>query len=602
MIKLDFTIQQKKAIKAEESKILCVAQAAAGKTYALTSRIRYLIEVKKVNPSKIVVITFTNLAADEMKKRLGVSAKGAFVGTVHSYANKLCLSRGYDTNEFIINEEFDKIIQRALTIPQRNLPHIEHLLVDESQDLTPLDYNFLRYLEADNVFYCGDYRQCQPAGTLVLTSRGEEKIEDLIIGDSVITFDNNGNEQLKRIEDIAIYPYSGLKLLKVTLSSKQSSYYTPFHLCYVRLNDKNVSFVCLLQDNKTKNFSFAIINNKTKFDKKFANKKVWLLNYYYIYEKKNCQLQLIKNKLNFLFYKEKFIDKLFLEKENLSQSYPFATNIEQLINFFNKGEYMEIYCCNLFSRIMSMQYLTKDRKMKESPIYLIEKKNSRNNVFGLQVNGGLYIADNILTHNCIYEFRGAKYDYFIDMLKDESYTKYYLTQNFRNCPEIIKFAEDKIATMDKDGQSTRPMVQRKGYIETECNFIEILEDLEEDRNWRDWFILARTNKEVNILRNILNSKRIPNVTFKISQTTLGDISKIMESNAVKVLTIHQVKGLEAKNVIVVGVNLFNDEERRIAYVAATRAKDSLYWCPTVNNAEYKKKFGKKIFDNGVLLF
>ena len=56
----------------------------------------------------------------------------------------------------------------------------------------------------------------------------------------------------------------------------------------------------------------------------------------------------------------------------------------------------------------------------------------------------------------------------------------------------------------------------------------------------------------------------------------------MNKNTVKVLTIHTSKGLENKNVIVVGATTFlksysNIEEIRVAYVAATRAKDKLIW-------------------------
>lgn len=54
----------------------------------------------------------------------------------------------------------------------------------------------------------------------------------------------------------------------------------------------------------------------------------------------------------------------------------------------------------------------------------------------------------------------------------------------------------------------------------------------------------------------------------------------MASNRVKVLTHHSSKGLENKNVIVVGTRLYNMEERKIAYVAATRAENALYWCPS----------------------
>jgi superfamily I DNA/RNA helicase len=54
----------------------------------------------------------------------------------------------------------------------------------------------------------------------------------------------------------------------------------------------------------------------------------------------------------------------------------------------------------------------------------------------------------------------------------------------------------------------------------------------------------------------------------------------MKENTVKVLTIHTAKGLEANNVIVIGTRWNDAEERRINYVAATRARDLLVWTRT----------------------
>ena len=64
--------------------------------------------------------------------------------------------------------------------------------------------------------------------------------------------------------------------------------------------------------------------------------------------------------------------------------------------------------------------------------------------------------------------------------------------------------------------------------------------------------------------------------------------KKMTSDTVKVLTVHSAKGLEADNVIVIGVSKWsqNPEERRVAYVAATRARNKLIW---MRSAQKKQK-------------
>ena len=82
---------QKKIVESEAENIVVVAGAGSGKTAVLTQRIRYLIEQGKAKPADIVAITFTNMAAEEMKLRLSdiEGIDEMFVGTIHSFANHL---------------------------------------------------------------------------------------------------------------------------------------------------------------------------------------------------------------------------------------------------------------------------------------------------------------------------------------------------------------------------------------------------------------------------------------------------------------------------------------------------------------------------------
>lgn len=81
---------QQEIVESKEKNILVVAGAGSGKTRVLTERIKHLLD-SGVEPHNIVAITYTNMAADEMKERLkDVPGVGdAFIGTIHSFANRL---------------------------------------------------------------------------------------------------------------------------------------------------------------------------------------------------------------------------------------------------------------------------------------------------------------------------------------------------------------------------------------------------------------------------------------------------------------------------------------------------------------------------------
>lgn len=221
--------QQLAAVTSTAKNIIVSAGAGSGKTRVLTERIRHLINNEEVEPHNIVAITFTNMAADEMTKRLSdIPMIGdAFVGTIHSFANKIYKTKEEqytilddDVNQALMKEvlalpknsaltferwlkymdcvqlvELGKlepvILQDFLLPSERNtlrncatdyddlkkkrniitfdelLGHatkhyetlgasIEHVLVDELQDIGPLEYKFIKGLNADNYFVVGD--------------------------------------------------------------------------------------------------------------------------------------------------------------------------------------------------------------------------------------------------------------------------------------------------------------------------------------------------------------------------------------------------------------------------------------------------------------
>lgn len=106
--------QQDVVVHSEAKNIIVVAGAGSGKTRVLTERIRYLINDLNVPAHNIVSITFTNMAAEEMKMRLSdINTIGdAFIGTIHSFANRIMKESGEKYTLF--NDELDIALHREL--------------------------------------------------------------------------------------------------------------------------------------------------------------------------------------------------------------------------------------------------------------------------------------------------------------------------------------------------------------------------------------------------------------------------------------------------------------------------------------------------------
>lgn len=189
----------------------------------------------------------------------------------------------------------------------------------------------------------------------------------------------------------------------------------------------------------------------------------------------------------------------------------------------------------------------------------------------------------------IYEWRGADPKYIFDLMQDPTVAIYKLNFNYRCRKNILTFAKKIINRLGYDYEDTSIAVQTGGQVyEMEYNLQNIASMIERDQNYKEWFVLTRSNAEIDQLSRIFDKKEIPYSTFKQGDITLEQLKEEMNKNQVIILTIHSAKGLERPKVIVAGVSYWgNEENTRVNYVAATRAKDLLIWMPKIKTKKNK---------------
>lgn len=198
----------------------------------------------------------------------------------------------------------------------------------------------------------------------------------------------------------------------------------------------------------------------------------------------------------------------------------------------------------------------------------------------------------------LFRWRGSDSNYLIQKEKEEDVTIYAMRQNFRNLPDILRFAkkflyrlgpeytDDSIAMRNLDNKAH---IIEGNYTPTEA--VEALIRAKENlnNNWGDWFVLCRTNLDIDLFTTLFEKKGIPTDTFKQSELTNSQIQKRMDADTIKILTVHSAKGLEAPCVLSYNIRAYNDDEAKVCYVSATRARDFLIWAKTPPKKKKKKR-------------
>ena len=208
----------------------------------------------------------------------------------------------------------------------------------------------------------------------------------------------------------------------------------------------------------------------------------------------------------------------------------------------------------------------------------------------------------------IFGWRGSDVNFILNFEKEfEGSEIINLTKNYRSKKKLIKFMNESIRLMNfKDLESTidgKSEINLINFESEEEEMTFVIKMLKEAENLQDFFVLARTNRQINELSKRLHILKVPHI-LKTDEIK----SKDSEEGKLTLATIHSIKGLESKNVIVMGCNNYNfpcrasdhpvieavktetydknEEEHRLFYVAISRAKDNLYLTYSGKNPTY----------------
>jgi len=161
-------LEQRQVILDDSKYLMVVAGAGSGKTTTMSAKVKYLVEIKKVNPKNIVLISFTNKAVSELRDRINNSFNiPCYISTFHSLAYKI-LKRGGKTFEIMtfphkIVENFFKTNKKEAKLlknPQyciefiklyKNNPIVFHNKTKKIKALLKLYNYYVDYMKKNNL-------------------------------------------------------------------------------------------------------------------------------------------------------------------------------------------------------------------------------------------------------------------------------------------------------------------------------------------------------------------------------------------------------------------------------------------------------------------
>lgn len=603
--------QQKKGVFTTDGPVLLLAGAGSGKTRVLTHRIAYLIDELGVNSWNIMAITFTNKAAGEMKERVenlvGVGSDSIWVTTFHStcvrilrrYADRI----GYDNNFAIYDTDDQKTVMKEvckrLQIDTKQLKERTILgAISSAKDelISPPEYE----LNA-----AGDYRKQKIASAY-------REYQETLRKNNAMDFDDlimKTVELFKTDQEVLASYQKRFKYIMV--DEYQDTNTAQFEL--IRLLAAGTRNLCVVGDDDQSIYKFrgANIRNILDFEKVYPEAVVIRLeqNYRSTQNVLDAANAVIKNNTG---RKEKTLwtdhgngNRIhFKQFDNAYEEAEFVADDiagKKRNGIADYGDCAVLFRTNAQARLLEERFVVEGipynvvggvnfyarKEIKDLLAYLKTIDNGRDD---LAVRRIINIPKRGIGAATI-----AKVQDYADLHEISFY-------------EALCQADEVTGLTSKTAEKLKPFVNLINVFRSKVDFYGIKELLEDVIETTGYVKELEASDEEDAEARIENIDELISKAAAFEEThdqpTLGefleevalvaDIDNVEEgNNRVLLMTIHSAKGLEFSHVYMTGMEdgifpsymtIVSDdpdeieEERRLAYVGITRAKEDLTLC------------------------
>lgn len=585
--------RQREAVITTEGPVLVIAGAGSGKTKVLTTRIAYLIENKKVNFENILAITFTNKAAKEMKDRvsnlLQRNIRQMHISTFHSFGVEILREYGYLINldkNFTILDSDDSLKVIKIIVDDMNLSktlstrHIKEVISSYKNKLILPE-------EAEKNTYTFEEKQIVEI---------YEKYNNKLCNSNSVDFD-----------DLLLKPYMILDKYSNILDQLQEKYKYILIDEYQDTNDAQYFLVKMLSskyknifvvgdsDQSIYSFRGANYKNILNFTKDFQNAKVIKLeqNYRSTNNILNIANNVIKNNIE-RSHKDlwsslgdgeevKFI-QVNTEEDEVNY---VISEIKELSKYYAMDEIAVIYRTNAQSRLFEQLFINNaipfklvgsfgffnKKEIKDLIAYLKLVDNPKDDISFLRIVN--------------YPARGIGNKTIENLIKESNLFNLSLYESIKIEDKKLNVFKNLIEEIKEDYEN----ISLKSLVERICEKTSFIESFKKDNDLESSIREENVKEFITYVDNYEKENNSSLGEFLENLILFSDRENNEENQEKKVnlMTVHAVKGLEFKVVFVVGLeeSLFPyqlsldnvkdvEEERRLYYVAVTRAKEKLY--------------------------